>query len=442
MRGKPWRVWLGLHLALSAGCGGLVERDPPPVEGDGIGGTSTIGAGGSPISVGGAPVTTGGLGGMGAASGSILGGGGAGGFGSGGATPGGDNCPEIDNPDQQDTDHDGIGDACDAEIVDNADRLIVPSGTTLELYGPHCYTIEVRIAGTVVVPAAEDGAAELGGLTLQAPLIAVHEYGAIIADNAGFAGGLPSDAFETGGLVGSGPGSSCGGGPGSAVGQAGTGASYGGTGGLPTHSYPLCNQCSMAKSFHCVGAAGSVYGTASGDDVALGSGGGAAGNSLYCSGSGGHGGRGGGAIVLLGSVELSIDGLVSARGAEPDAADDTCGYRGGGGGGSGGTLVVVSPTLTGGGKLDVSGGRGGEALGLVTEGADYESWAWSGGGGGGGRLKVFSASDAFSGSRAADGGQGGLVPEALYGIVGEAGDDGTTTSTSIVPASFGAAQCG
>jgi RHS repeat-associated protein len=101
------------------------------------------------------------------------------------------------------------------------------------------------------------------------------------------------------------------------------------------------------------------------------------------SGGGGAGGGSGGGTILLTAETLSLDGLLTADGADGDPAQ-------GGGGGAGGSIRMTVPVLTGSGMLRANGGAG--AL-------------RGGGGGAGGRIAVAPV-DAFLGTFSACGGTG------------------------------------
>jgi hypothetical protein len=97
----------------------------------------------------------------------------------------------------------------------------------------------------------------------------------------------------------------------------------------------------------------------------------------------GYGGSGGGLIRVEASRDITLNGMMIARG------EDGHGYNGGGG--SGGSIYLRCSTFTGTtGALRVNGGN---AHG-------------SGGGGGGGRLAIWRVVDTFSGVVSADGGTG------------------------------------
>jgi hypothetical protein len=124
---------------------------------------------------------------------------------------------------------------------------------------------------------------------------------------------------------------------------------------------------------------GSTYGFVS-EPTALGSGG-----AHNWGGFDTWGGAGAGAIKLVVSNTLTVDGTVSADGLRY-IGDRT-------GGGSGGSVWIIAPTLTGSGSITADGG-----IGYATEG----------GGGGGGRIALQWATRTFDGTIRAKGGTGWL----------------------------------
>ncbi len=128
----------------------------------------------------------------------------------------------------------------------------------------------------------------------------------------------------------------------------------------------------------------------------MGSGGGYGGTSSA------RGGAGGGAVKLNVSQTLTVNGSISANGANGGAS--SLSYTGGGG--SGGSIYITAGTLTGSGSLAANGGNGGNS-----GGAD-------GGGGGGGRIAVYYTTDSSSISYQAYGGSGpGSAQEGGAGTV-------------------------
>ena len=159
--------------------------------------------------------------------------------------------------------------------------------------------------------------------------------GALTAEGVGYAGS-------------NGPGKGSNGGAGGGGGYGGEGGqAYGGTAG------------GMAY--------GSLY-----MPIDLGSGGG------LCSGSGysAAGGKGGGAIRIIISGSLTVDGVISAEGADGVSDMDWSWKWHGSGGGSGGSIYLLAGMVTGAGTISANGG--------ISPSCEY-----SGGGGGGGRIAIY-----------------------------------------------------
>jgi hypothetical protein len=135
---------------------------------------------------------------------------------------------------------------------------------------------------------------------------------------------------------------------------------------------------------------GPTYGVAD-QPSALGSGGRASGNH--------HGGRGGGAMKLVVSDTLAVNGTLSANGETGPGQFA--------GGGSGGSIWIDADTLAGSGSLTATGGSGSRA------------------GGGGGRIAAYFNLDtsSLSTNAAVDGGTGGYND----------GDDGTIGGDWTIP---------
>ncbi|MCG3167231.1 MAG: hypothetical protein POELPBGB_03017 [Bacteroidia bacterium] len=264
------------------------------------------------------------------------------------------------------------------------------------------------------------------------------------AGSVGTAGGNgfgPKQACEnfgdTYGLIGAGGGAGAGGG-----GSYGANANAGGGGGAGSASGSFTGMslstCSTptAGTAGTGGTAGTAYGTTTGNDIDMGSGGAGAsgGGKSYNNGAnGGAGGTGGGKIVLNASETLTVAGTLSAQGSVGgnggnggaggktgrccddgcDGCDETtysagAGGGGGAGGGSGGGIYISAlgdMTLTG--TIRAEGGNGGLG-GQGGAGASPCNYGGSifcgsgnsgatnagangamGGGGSGGRVKVF-----------------------------------------------------
>ena len=195
----------------------------------------------------------------------------------------------------------------------NLTSLRVTSGATLTLQGANTSAqVSGKWAGY--------------GVTINAGSVQVDVGSAISADGQGYLGG------ETGG-TGRGPG-----GGGGSIFYDAAGGSYGGLG----YSSPTLS-------------AGSIYGLAL-TPSDLGSGGGGAtrcaGGECYSDPSGGNGG---GAIRLIVSGTLTLNGTISANGAAgpPNWPPSLDNYAGGG---SGGSVWVTTGTLTGSGTFTANGG--------------------------------------------------------------------------------------
>jgi hypothetical protein len=213
-------------------------------------------------------------------------------------------------------------------------------------------SLHVAPAGTVVHPSAQPGftAAVQGDATVEAGGAILASCDLTIHGNLLLATGGVLSANAKGWGSGSGPGK------GNADYYNPSGAGYGGPGG------------------YAATGGGTVYGSVL-QQVDLGSGGGSAG---VC-GGGCPGGAGGGSIRLKVDGTLTVDGELTANGAN------------GSGGGSGGSLFVSAGTLTGGGVMSANGGTGGDGDG----------------GGGGGRMALYYGNNTFAGSVSALGGTGG-----------------------------------
>jgi len=155
----------------------------------------------------------------------------------------------------------------------------------------------------------------------------------------------------------------------------GSGAGYGGKGGIGIGQRT----------------SGPTYGSAKAP-IDLGSGGAA--------GIVGNGGSGGGAIKLVISENLTVNGVLSANG------QDAPGSQSQAGGGSGGSVYVIAKNFSGTGAITASGGNGGPW------GSGY------GGGGGGGRIAIYYQASNFTGEVEARGGIGNGNNSGEPGTVG------------------------
>ncbi len=183
------------------------------------------------------------------------------------------------------------------------------------------------------------------------------------------------------------------------------------------------------------GVSSPVYGTASGRDIELGSGGaggGAGGRSYYLGSNGANGGAGGGMVFLRADNSLSVTGLITVAGnngaaggnggsgdATADCCSDACngcdertfsagaGAGSGAGGGSGGGIFLEGfGAVDISGTLNAAGGNGGaggsNGTGIFCDYSDFFCGDQSittgdgsdgqlGGGGSGGRIKIYVA---------------------------------------------------
>jgi hypothetical protein len=190
-------------------------------------------------------------------------------------------------------------------VIDNADSLYIAAGETYVIGGDHSYNKLVRIEATgALYVTSYDGSANTGYIELNAPLILI--FGTLNADYRGFRG---QGNYQEGPGVGSYPGG---------------GASAHGGGSKPP------------------------YGTTTGRDIEMGSGGGDTGGGLY------GGGNGGGLIILRGtSVEVTPSGIIEADGMSGLSSTFSAGA------GSGGGIYMQANEVLVRGRLSVHGGAGG-----------------------------------------------------------------------------------
>lgn len=273
-------------------------------------------------------------------------------------------------------------------------------------------------------------------------------------------------------------------------GGGGSGGSYGGTGGngragatgVGGADYPPPGAGGTA------GSAKAAYGTPTGTDVAIGSGGaggGGGGGGAAGGSNGGAGGAGGGAVSLKACNALTVSGLISANGSNGGAGGQgaalrdgssygcncsggflwigeaacrdnsacgictyysypmTGGAGAGGGGGSGGGILLQAFGVTSiSGTVRANGGNGGgtNLPGPSQGGCIYQTGG--GAGGGGGRVKVFinpCQANSVGGSIQANAGSGGTGSNGhLNGNNGNAG----SVQSSISHPSYTALSAG
>ncbi|HEY71208.1 MAG TPA: hypothetical protein G4O08_11560, partial [Anaerolineae bacterium] len=214
-------------------------------------------------------------------------------------------------------------------------RLILWAATPLH-NGPHIYsTVSVDPGGTLTLVPHDNGDSDYGNdspFELHVTDLSIASGGVVSSDGRGY-------------------GSQSGPGAGKYSYDAGaSGAGHGGIGGAGQ------GQPTGGASY------GSLY-----QPVDLGSGGGTRYSETWC------GGAGGGAIHLIASGVVTIDGALSANGGAGLAGDRGCG------GGSGGSLWIEAGSLTGAGRISVDGGPGSGNSRLA-------------GGGAGGRIAIDSDS--------------------------------------------------
>lgn len=240
-----------------------------------------------------------------------------------------------------------------AEVIDDANDLLVPAGSTYTLSGTRSYANSVIVDGTLLV--APLSGVSSGFLELSAPVVRINATGVLSADGAGFASGQgPGAGYSSS----AGPFNDNGGGGGGGHGG------FGGTG----------------DRFHTLSGAG--YGSITGPGD-LGSGGGPVNGVL--------GGRGGGRLKVTAGT-IRVDGRVSADGLN-GAENVGSNFRVAGGGGAGGAIWLAASTLEGSGDL-MAGGGSSLPPGRI------------GGGGGGGRIVATFSASAFTGTLSARGGTG------------------------------------
>ncbi len=129
----------------------------------------------------------------------------------------------------------------------------------------------------------------------------------------------------------------------------------------------------------------------------------------------GAGGAGGGAVWIIATTKIQIDGSIDASGGA--GGGSTMGDNAGGGGaGAGGLIGLDAPQLMGNGNIFANGGGGGEGCGSVTDGNP----------GGVSAGPAMPAPGGTGGGNGGDGGTGsfGAVLFGVNGIDGGSGDGG------------------
>ena len=257
-------------------------------------------------------------------------------------------------------------------VIDDADQLYVGPGETYTLGGSHSYGVSVGVAATgILYVTAYNGGVNTGYLELDAPVMIID--GTIDGAGCGYRGATTTHG------AGEGPGGG---------GVDGAGGGYGGAGGASGWGVP----------------GGPAYGTTSGHDIQMGSGGGKGTTSA------GNGGNGGGMVSLV-ATDLTICGLITV-----DGDPGLYGSMDGGGAGSGGGIYLNAADITLSGGLAADGGAGGGSGGTRK----------GGGGGGGGRLKIFYCTILYTGTMTRSGGAGGVA-----GTNGQPGSAGTSYSLIV-----------
>jgi hypothetical protein len=197
-------------------------------------------------------------------------------------------------------------------IYEDSDSLLIENDT-LTKCGLHQYALKVHLKDNAIlfVRIASGAQDTTGWLTLQAPLIVIHDSSSIIGSERGYKGGyLNSHPW------GYGPG---GGSAGGVSGGAGGGGAYGGNGGIGGDYYG--------------GSGGSAYGTASDTVIEMGSGGGAGRLSVVIS----SGGSGGASISMHGECIMVDSSSIETNGQNGETG--LAGLEGSGGGAAGGVRL-------------------------------------------------------------------------------------------------------
>ena len=242
----------------------------------------------------------------------------------------------------------------------------VKSNSTLTLCGGTVLTAGGKLtvsSNSVVISVGANNAGQVNGqwagqgVTIAAGGVTVAAGASVTADGRGYEG--------TGGPAGNGPGAP------TDAGEDAAGGSYGGRGVGPGAA-PACGSAVAPLD---LGSSGSGWSDGNGWT---------------------HGGNGGGAIRLVVSGTLALDGLITANG-DPAVNHPGWGWGEHGGGGAGGSIWVETASLVGSGQFSANAGNG----------------VYGGGGGGGGRIAIYFGNlDGFTGlaSCTVAAGSGGGAP--------------------------------
>jgi len=265
------------------------------------------------------------------------------------------------------------------------------------------------------------------GVALSVSAASANIAGVLDGSGRGSPGGAAPVGASANGIAGSGTGGGAGGLFGNCVhASGGAGGGYGAAGGN-SGAYFDTDPPPPAMG-------GSAYGDTSSHSVAMGSGGGSAGNHCAVSpGVGGAGGAGGASIAIMTVNELMVLGQILANGdagAQGNFVDESTSAGGGGSGGG----ILLDGSLTINGLLSAAGGNGGDwRVGFF--GSDR--WGQGGGGGAGGRIKLFGVEVDIAGLTSnVLGGSAGSSSDTSQGFEAVAGSSGSVFA-SFQPADMG-----
>ncbi|MFO0749097.1 MAG: MopE-related protein [Myxococcota bacterium] len=283
--------------------------------------------------------------------------------------------------------------------------LTITQTTTLS--GDHSYNdLTIGAGGTLSVGSFGGIGSDGGSLSITAISVHVGAGGRIDASGKGGGGNHPGAGLDGGSLVN----------------DSGAGGGYGGRGGNGARD---------------ILQGGASFGTAAGDDIAMGSDGGTTQCRNTCAPCAPSdkilGGRGGGLIVIK-AKDVVIDGSILADGL-PGQDGATVELGAGGGSGGGIWIEADSVTINDSAIVSANGGHGG----IGTQhpfGNGQTCLGFGGSGGGGGRIKIRAATYTVRGVVRAQAGAGATGPA----YVGHAGAPGTV-ETPAVDCVTGFADC-